>query len=86
MKKNKNVLISVYDKINLEDIAKFLIKKKYTIYSTGGSSDYLKKIGINVNTIPGLDVLRSNTNKIIGNRSFSKRKEIFCCILWNTNS
>ena len=36
----------------------------------------LKKIGINVNTIPVLDVLRSNTNKIIGNRSFSKRKEI----------
>tara|TARA_Y100001958_G_C21198287_1_gene525283 strand:+ start:479 stop:1423 length:945 start_codon:yes stop_codon:yes gene_type:complete len=36
----------------------------------------LKKIGFNVNTIPVLDVLRSNTNKIIGNRSFSKRKEI----------
>ena len=36
----------------------------------------LKKIGVNVNTIPVLDVLRSNTNKIIGNRSFSKRKEI----------
>ena len=36
----------------------------------------LKKIGVNVNTIPVLDVLRNNTNKIIGNRSFSKRKEI----------
>ena len=36
----------------------------------------LKKIGVNVNTIPVLDVLRSNTNKIIGNRSFSRRKEI----------
>ena len=31
----------------------------------------LKKIGININTIPVLDVLRRNTNKIIGNRSFS---------------
>ena len=36
----------------------------------------LKKIGVNINTIPVLDVLRSDTNKIIGKRSFSKRKEI----------
>ena len=36
----------------------------------------LKKIGFNINTIPVLDVLRKNTNKIIGERSFSKDKEI----------
>ncbi len=36
----------------------------------------LKKIGINVNTIPVLDVLRKQTNKIIGKRSFSEKKEI----------
>ena len=36
----------------------------------------LKKIGININTIPVLDVLRNHTNKIIGKRSFSKKKEI----------
>jgi len=36
----------------------------------------LKKIGININTIPVLDVLRKNTNKIIGKRSFSDKKEI----------
>ena len=36
----------------------------------------LKNIGINVNTIPVLDVLRSNTNKVIGNRSFSKKKVV----------
>jgi len=46
MRRNKNVLISVYDKTNLDYIAKFLIKKKYTIYSTGGSSKYLKKINL----------------------------------------
>ena len=45
MVKNKNVLISVYDKANLDQITKFLIKK-YTIYSTGGSSKYLKKINV----------------------------------------
>jgi len=36
----------------------------------------LKKIGININTIPVLDVLRVTTHSIIGNRSFSKKKEI----------
>ena len=46
MLKNKNALISVFDKTNLDNIATFLIKKKYTIYSTGGSSEYLKKIHV----------------------------------------
>ena len=31
----------------------------------------LRKIGININTVPVLDVLRKNTHKIIGSRSFS---------------
>jgi beta-N-acetylhexosaminidase len=39
-------------------------------------SDKLLEIGINVNTIPVLDVLRNNTNSIIGDRSFSKHKKI----------
>ncbi len=36
----------------------------------------LKKLGININSIPVLDVLRSSTSKIIGNRSFAKNKKI----------
>ena len=36
----------------------------------------LKNLGININTLPVLDVLRNNTNKVIGNRSFSKDKKI----------
>ena len=36
----------------------------------------LKKIGVNVNTIPVLDVLRKNTNKIIGKRSFSNNQKV----------
>ena len=39
-------------------------------------SKILNKIGININTIPVLDVLRSNTNKVIGSRSFSNDKKI----------
>ena len=33
-------------------------------------------LGININTIPVLDVLRKNTNKVIGNRGFSRNKKI----------
>ena len=36
----------------------------------------LNEIGINFNTIPVLDVLRKNTHKVIGKRSFSKNSEI----------
>jgi beta-N-acetylhexosaminidase len=36
----------------------------------------LKKIGVNINTIPVLDILRNYTSKVIGNRSFSKKKQI----------
>lgn len=36
----------------------------------------LRNIGININTIPILDILNKNTNKVIGNRSFSNKKEI----------
>ena len=46
------------------------IYKNY-IYSL---SRILGSLGININTIPVLDVLRHNTNKIIGNRSFSNEE------------
>ena len=36
----------------------------------------LKRIGININTIPVLDILRGNTSEIISLRSFSEKKEI----------
>ncbi len=36
----------------------------------------LRKIGININTVPVLDVLRKNTHKIIGSRSFSKNPHV----------
>ena len=39
-------------------------------------SKVLNNLGININTIPVLDVLRDNTNKVIGSRGFSKDKKI----------
>ena len=46
---------------------------KHYIYSL---SKILNFLNINVNTIPVLDVLRLETNKVIGCRSFSKDKKI----------
>ncbi len=34
---------------------------------------YLKELGININTVPVLDILKKNTHKVIGNRSYSKK-------------
>ena len=48
------------------------IYKKYLI----SLCKNLRNTGINVNTIPVLDILRKNTNKVIGNRSFSNNKKI----------
>jgi len=36
----------------------------------------LKNLGININTIPVLDILKPKSSKIIGHRSFSKKKGI----------
>jgi beta-N-acetylhexosaminidase len=58
----------------------YKINKKFAINLYKGYlrslSDELKKLGISINTIPVLDILRHNTNSVIGNRSFSKNKSI----------
>ena len=77
MVKNKNALISVFDKTNLDKISKFLIKKKYTIYSTGGSSGYLKKIHV-----PHIQVSRYTKQKeILAGRVKTLHPKIFGGIL-----
>ena len=51
----------------------------------------LKEIGININTVPVLDVLRKDTSKVIGARSFSnnsndvKKLGIACITQYNFN-
>ena len=77
MGKNKNALISVFDKKNLELISKFLMEKKYTIYSTGGSSRYLKKIHI-----PHVEVSKYTKQKeILSGRVKTLHPKIFGGIL-----
>jgi len=60
---------------NLYKQDKIFCSKIYEKYINSLSKN-LHKLGININTIPVLDVLRKNTNKIIGARSFSADRKI----------
>ena len=62
----------------LGDIYKINNKMGLNFYKNyiNNLANLLKRIGVNINTVPVLDVLRENTNKIIGNRSFSDDPEI----------
>ena len=78
---NKNVIISVYDKTDLDIIAKFLIKKKFTIYSTGGTSEFLKK-----NDIPHIEISKYTKQKeILGGRVKTLHPKIFGGLLGTTS-
>jgi len=57
-----------FNKLYTKDKEKFYIY--YNVY-TKQISYLLKLLGININTVPVLDVSRKITNKVIGNRSFS---------------
>tara|TARA_B100001121_G_scaffold23568_2_gene18218 strand:+ start:627 stop:1571 length:945 start_codon:yes stop_codon:yes gene_type:complete len=70
---NHNVTANYFG--NLYKKNRFFALKLYKQYIYN-LSKILKDLGININTIPVLDVLRKNTNKIIGKRSFSKNKKI----------
>jgi beta-N-acetylhexosaminidase len=60
------------------DIYKSQPKISETIYKVyiNNLCKLLKTIGININTVPVLDVLRKNTSKIINERSFSFKPDI----------
>jgi len=68
---------NLYQKL-FGDIYKINAKVSTTLYKKYliDIISFLKNTGININTVPVLDVLRKNTNKIIGNRSFSEDKTI----------
>ena len=81
MNNNKNVLVSVFDKTDLDIIAKFLIKKKYTIYSTGGSSEYLKKIHV-----PHIQISKyTKQREILAGRVKTLHPKVFGGILATNN-
>ena len=73
MPKSKNAIISVFDKTNLELIANFLLKKKFTIYSTGGTSKFLNR-----KKIPHIEISNYTKQKeILGGRVKTLHPKIF---------
>ena len=54
---------------------KKLFFNNYKIF-IDGVSNILKQVGININTVPVLDVRRESSHNVIGERSFSKNQDI----------
>ena len=53
--------------------------KKFNVYYKifiNQTSHLLNKIGVNINTVPVLDIRRKSSNKIIGDRSFNTKPKI----------
>jgi len=78
--------VSRLSKIINNDLSQKFFGDIYKINNLSGISFYkshitnitkfLKIIGININTVPVLDVLRKKTNKVIGSRSFSNDPQV----------
>jgi beta-N-acetylhexosaminidase len=62
-----------FGNLYITDKKKFNFYYKLFIYQT---SYMLKKIGININTVPVLDIKKQNSHNIIGDRSFSKNPKV----------
>jgi len=77
MLKLKSALISVFDKNGLEPIAKKLHELGVEIYSTGGTEDFLKKIGIPVIKVEDITGYPS----ILGGRVKTLHPKVFGGIL-----
>jgi phosphoribosylaminoimidazolecarboxamide formyltransferase/IMP cyclohydrolase len=76
-KKIQSALISVFSKEGLEPIVRQLNKQNVTIYSTGGTEDFIKNLGINV--IPVEDV--TSYPSILGGRVKTLHPKVFGGIL-----
>ncbi len=80
MSTTKNIqsaLISVFDKTGLEPIVRQLHKQNATIYSTGGTEDFIKNLGIPV--VPVEDV--TSYPSILGGRVKTLHPKVFGGIL-----
>ena len=75
--KIKNALISVFYKDQLEPIVKELDKLGVNLISTGGTYDFIKKLGVNVQTVESLTTYPS----ILGGRVKTLHPKVFGGIL-----
>ena len=76
-KKISTALISVYDKTGLEEVVTLLNKNGVLIYSTGGTYDFIKKLGIPVVSVSSL----TDFPEILGGRVKTLHPKIFGGIL-----
>ncbi|MFN8257662.1 MAG: bifunctional phosphoribosylaminoimidazolecarboxamide formyltransferase/IMP cyclohydrolase [Bacteroidales bacterium] len=77
LKKIKSALISVYYKDKLDEIAKELQNLNITIYSTGGTKDFIETLGIKVQSVESLTSYPS----ILGGRVKTLHPKVFGGIL-----
>ena len=91
----KNIV--TFDKLTSEYFGNLFIKDRkkldiiYKLF-VNKTSDFLKLIGANINTVPLLDIRHKGSSNVIGDRSFSKNKIIvskmgdLCIKLFHRNS
>ena len=77
-KKIGSALISVYYKDGLEEIVRELNRLGVTIYSTGGTYDFITKLGISALTVESLTAYPS----IFGGRVKTLHPQVFGGILY----
>lgn len=76
-KKIKHALISVYHKDRLDEIVNLLIGSGIQIYSTGGTYEYIKRLGVRVLSVESLTAYPS----ILGGRVKTLHPKVFGGIL-----
>ena len=77
MNKRKTALISVWDKSNIVDFAKFLISNDFEIVSTGGTKKILKENNVNVVSISDL----TKQDEVMNGRVKTLHPKVFSGIL-----
>lgn len=78
----QSALISVFDKTGLEPIVKQLHSNKVTIYSTGGTQDFIQKMGVPVIAVESI----TSFPEILGGRVKTLHPKIFGGILNRQNN
>ncbi len=78
LKPIKSALISVFNKEGIESLLKILIEEGVIIYSTGGTEDFIKKLGYDCTSVESI----TNFPSILDGRVKTLHPKVFGGILW----
>jgi phosphoribosylaminoimidazolecarboxamide formyltransferase/IMP cyclohydrolase len=78
LKPIKSALISVFNKEGIESLLKILVEEGVKIYSTGGTEDYIKKLGYDCTSVESITDFPS----ILDGRVKTLHPKVFGGILW----